>query len=183
MKKIYTYLMMLTVSALIISCNEEWSGEQYEHYISFKAPINSDGVSRINVRYKANEATTYQVPLIVSGTTLNDKNYTVRIGLDPDTLVVLNKERYSTRIDLYYQVLPATFYSLPETVEIKAGENTALLPIDFKLNNIDLSEKWVLPLTVEESSDGSYTLIIVSIIAKHYSVLCLLMIIRAIIVQ
>ena len=130
MKKIYTYLMMLTVSALIISCNEEWSGEQYEHYISFKAPINSDGVSRINVRYKANEATTYQVPLIVSGTTLNDKNYTVRIGLDPDTLVVLNKERYSTRIDLYYQVLPATFYSLPETVEIKAGENTALLPID-----------------------------------------------------
>lgn len=68
MKKIYTYLMMLTVSALIISCNEEWSGEQYEHYISFKAPINSDGVSRINVRYKANEATTYQVPLIVSGT-------------------------------------------------------------------------------------------------------------------
>ena len=72
-------------------------------------------------------------------------------------LVVLNKERYSTRIDLYYQVLPATFYSLPETVEIKAGENTALLPIDFKLNNIDLSEKWVLPLTVEESSDGSYT--------------------------
>ena len=24
MKKIYTYLMMLTVSALIISCNEEW---------------------------------------------------------------------------------------------------------------------------------------------------------------
>ena len=39
MKKIYTYLMMLTVSALIISCNEEWSGEQYEHYISFKAPI------------------------------------------------------------------------------------------------------------------------------------------------
>lgn len=49
MKKIYTYLMMLTVSALIISCNEEWSGEQYEHYISFKAPINSDGVSRINV--------------------------------------------------------------------------------------------------------------------------------------
>ena len=157
MKKIYTYLMMLTVSALIISCNEEWSGEQYEHYISFKAPINSDGVSRINVRYKANEATTYQVPMIVSGTTLNDKNYTVRIGLDPDTLVVLNKERYSTRIDLYYQVLPATFYSLPETVEIKAGENTALLPIDFKLNNIDLSEKWVLPLTVEESSDGSYT--------------------------
>ena len=37
------------------------------------------------------------------------KNYTVRIGLDPDTLVVLNKERYSTRIDLYYQVLPGYF--------------------------------------------------------------------------
>ncbi|MCS3228269.1 DUF4973 domain-containing protein [Bacteroides thetaiotaomicron] len=27
----------------------------------------------MNESYKANEATTYQVPLIVSGTTLNDK--------------------------------------------------------------------------------------------------------------
>lgn len=61
------------------------------------------GYHELTYAIRQNEATTYQVPLIVSGTTLNDKNYTVRIGLDPDTLVVLNKERYSTRIDLYYR--------------------------------------------------------------------------------
>ena len=164
MKLKYSLLYALVLTNLCSSCNEEWSGEQYEHYVSFKAPINSDGVSRINVRYRSDKATTYQVPLIVSGTTFNDRNYSVRIGLDPDTLTILNKERYSTRTDLYYQTLPATFYTFPETVDIKAGENTALLPVDFKLNNIDLSEKWVLPLTIEEAPDGSY----IPNYRKHY---------------
>lgn len=164
MKLRYSLIYALALASLCSSCNEEWSGEQYAHYISFKAPINSDGVSRINVRYKADEPTTYQVPLIVSGTTTNDRSYTVRIGVDPDTITVINKERYANRTDLFYQVLPNSFYTFPETVEIKAGENTALLPIDFNLKNIDLSEKWVLPLTIEESTDGSY----IPNYRKHY---------------
>ena len=47
MKKIYTYLMMLTVSVLIISCNAEWDEEQYEQYVSFSAPVNDKGVTDI----------------------------------------------------------------------------------------------------------------------------------------
>lgn len=157
MKIKYSLLYALALMGLCSSCNEEWKDEQYDNFISFKAPINSDGVSRINVRYKANETTTYQVPLIVSGTTVNDKNYTVHVGLDADTLAILNKERYNTRTDLYYQVLTNNFYSFPETVDIKAGSDTGILPIEFNLKSIDLSEKWVLPLTIEEAPDGSYT--------------------------
>lgn len=86
--------------------------EQFTHYISFKAPINSDGVSRINVRYRSgNEKTTFQLPIIVSGSTTNERNITVHVGLDTDTLKVLNQERFNNRTDLYYQVLPKILLS------------------------------------------------------------------------
>ena len=157
MKVKYSLLCTLAVMVVCSSCNEEWKNEQFERYISFKAPINSEGVSRINVPYKTEESATYQVPLIVSGSVTNDRNYNVHIGLDPDTLDVLNYERFNNRKDLYYKVLDTRLYSFPETVQIKAGENTALLPVEFNLNGIDLTDKWVLPLTIEDAPDGSYT--------------------------
>ena len=51
LKNILLYL--LPIAGLCSSCNDEWENEQFTHYISFKAPINSDGVSRINVRYRS----------------------------------------------------------------------------------------------------------------------------------
>ena len=45
LKNILLYL--LPIAGLCSSCNDEWENEQFTHYISFKAPINSDGVSRI----------------------------------------------------------------------------------------------------------------------------------------
>ena len=100
--KAYTLLLTLIALAMFSSCNDEWTEELYEHYVSFKAPINSDGVSRINVRYKANEPSIYELPLVVSGSTNNQKNLTVKIAIDPDTLEVLNEARFSNRTDLYY---------------------------------------------------------------------------------
>ena len=88
LKNILLYL--LPIAGLCSSCNDEWENEQFTHYISFKAPINSDGVSRINVRYRSgNEKTTFQLPIIVSGSTTNERNITVHVGLDTDTLKVL----------------------------------------------------------------------------------------------
>ena len=156
LKNILLYL--LPIAGLCSSCNDEWENEQFTHYISFKAPINSDGVSRINVRYRSgDEKTTFQLPVIVSGSTTNERNITVHVGLDTDTLEVLNQERFNNRTDLYYQVLPKKFYSHSETVQINAGQDVALMPIDFSMEGIDLSDKWVLPLTIEESPDGNYT--------------------------
>lgn len=156
---------LLATASLCTSCNDEWKDEQYANYISFKAPINSEGVSRINVRYKPNnEVTTFQLPVIVSGSSTNDQNITVHVGLDPDTLTVLNYERFNNREDLYYKVLPDNFYSCAKTMQINTGQDVGLMPIDFKLKGIDLSEKWVLPLTIEEAPDGSY----VPNYRKHY---------------
>ncbi len=157
MKKIYSLVLILTVLLFISSCNDEWEKEQYQSYVSFKAPINERGVTRINVRYKSEGLVTYQLPLIVSGTKTNDKNMTVHVAVDSDTLRTLNLERFQSRTDLYYQELGTSFFTMPETVNIKAGENTSLINIDFSLKNIDLSEKWVLPLTIVDDPSYDYT--------------------------
>ncbi|WP_410528250.1 DUF4973 domain-containing protein [Sphingobacterium sp. T2] len=111
---------------LLSACNDEWKEEQYERYISFKAPLNNEGVSNIFVRYRGNEKTTFQLPLIVSGSTTNDQNISVNIGLDMDTLETLNFERFQNRTDFYYKILDKNFYSLPSKVDIKSRREYSL---------------------------------------------------------
>ena len=138
------------------ACNDEWKEEQFEHYVSFKAPLESEGVANIYVRYKDGQKTTFLQPLEVSGSTTNDMNLSVRVGVDADTLGILNYERFQNRQDFYYKQLDNSYFSIPETVNIKTGENTALMAIDFSLKGIDMAEKWVLPLTILEDPAAQY---------------------------
>ena len=150
MNKPFIRVLSLMLLILCSSCNDEWTDEQFENLISFKAPINNEGVTDIYVRYKGDEKTTFQQPLIVSGSKTNGKSMTVQVAVDPDTLEVLNYERFQNREDFYYRQLDSKYYSIPENVEIKAGENVSLMNIDFTLEGIDMVDKWVLPLTIKE---------------------------------
>ena len=97
MKNIYITLAVMTTLMFCVSCNDEWKDEQFKQLVSFKAPINSQGVTTIYIRYKPDGKVTYQLPLIVSGSTDNNNNLAVHVTEDPDTLTVLNQERFSTR--------------------------------------------------------------------------------------
>ena len=159
MKRFYIYLTVLIGVFFILSgCNDEWESELYSRMISLKAPINRDDVSVIYLRYKPNnESVTFKLPVIVSGSRKNDKDYMVRIGVDNDTLDYLNLDKYTDRSDLYYKQLPENFFSFPsQTCHIPAGTDVAHFNIDFNFSGIDLVEKWVLPLTV--LPDPSYKL-------------------------
>lgn len=159
MKKRYFYLTLLfTLLVSFTGCNDEWEDELYTRMVSLKAPINREDVSVIYLRYKPeNEKVTFKLPVIVSGSRSNDKDYTVRIGVDNDTLNALNTDRYSGRSDLYYKQLPDNFYEFPsQNCHIPAGSDVAHFNIDFHLSGLDLVEKWVLPLTV--LPDAGYSL-------------------------
>lgn len=156
MKQIYASFCLLAGLVLGNSCNDEWKDEQFEHYVSFKAPLDNRGVSQINVRYKADGKVTYQLPVLVSGSTTNNSDLTVHVAVDPDTLDVLNIERFQNRVDLFYKQLESQNFTIPETVNIKAGENNSLLNIDFTLGNIDLVDKWLLPLTILDDPTNGY---------------------------
>lgn len=146
----------MTTLMFCVSCNDEWKDEQFKQLVSFKAPINSQGVTPIYIRYKPDGKVTYQLPLIVSGSTDNNNNLAVHVTEDPDTLTVLNQERFSTRTELYYKQVDKKHYTRPETVNISKGNSTALMPIDFSLANLDMADKWVLPLTILDSPSSDY---------------------------
>lgn len=169
MKKKYALFALMAVAILGISCNDEWEGEQYEHYISFRAPLNEQGTTNIYIPYtrKNNDGepvfrkgkSNYQLPVIVSGSIMNEQNITVHVAHDPDTLVTLNYARYSTRRDLYYRDMSDeqfTYASFAETAQIKAGEKVGLLNLDFDFNDIDMSDKWVIPLQIADHPSYGY---------------------------
>ena len=157
MRKLYVYLIILVATALCSSCNTEWEDEQYESYISFKAPVNADtGVTDVYVRYKEDGKVTYRLPVIVSGSNTNQKDMDIHVAVDLDTLNTLNRERFSTREELWYEALEENKFEFPEVIHIPAGSNVALLDVDFKLNNLNMVNKWVLPLTIVDNASYNY---------------------------
>lgn len=157
MKKLYILgLFALASGCFFGSCNDEWEDELYSQMLSFKAPVESarEGVCDIYMRYKENGEASYDLPIIVSGSRDNDRDYDVKIAVDPDTLDILNVENFNEREDLYYLLLPEQYYTIPETVHIPAGVNTQTFPIEFNFTGIDLNREYVLPLTI--LPDASY---------------------------
>lgn len=150
------FLLALMALIFCASCNDEWKDEQYEHYLSFKAPLNNQGVTRINVRYKSEGKVTYELPVIVSGSLTNNKDINVALAVDSDTLRTLNRERFQSRTDMYYKELESKYFSMPNSITVRAGENTGMVDIDFTLQDIDLADKWVLPLTIVDNASGNY---------------------------
>ncbi len=153
MKRIYRYMFMALALVLGSSCNNEWEEEQFEHYISLKAPVNDKGYTQINVRYREGGIGRYQLPVIVSGSTMSENDIAVRIKEDPDTLKAFNIARFSINNQgLFYEQLEESKYEFPETTVIKAGECVGLLNINFKMKDLDMAQKWILPLTVVEDN-------------------------------
>ncbi|MCS2309389.1 DUF4973 domain-containing protein [Bacteroides thetaiotaomicron] len=80
--------------------------------------------------------------MLVSGSTKNDRDITIKIGIDADTLRTLNIARFSVAKTFGIGEMPSKHYSFPETVQIKAGENVDYLDIEFDLTGLDLVDKW-----------------------------------------
>lgn len=149
-------LLFILMIASFFSCNKEWEDEQFEHYVSFVAPLpDGQGVFPIYLRYAVGGTVTYELPIIVSGSTPNNQDLAVHVQVDEDTLSVLNLETFQNRTDIYYKQLSSQFFSLrDDVVNIKSGSTTGILNIDFTLDDIDLVDKWVLPLEISDDQAG-----------------------------
>ena len=155
MKKIIIIGILISMCLGFSSCNDEWEEELYTKMVSFKAPVGSNGIYDIYMRYKEDGTGQYKIPVILSGSQSNKEHMSIVIGVDNDTLNILNNEKFASgRTDLWYKQLPEKFYSFPSTTcEFAPGEDVKTYTIDFNLKDIDLSEKWVLPLTIVKN-DG-----------------------------
>ncbi|MFV0390911.1 MAG: DUF4973 domain-containing protein [Paludibacteraceae bacterium] len=151
MKRIVFYSILSFIGFLFFGCNDEWKEEQYEKYISF----TRSGYVNTYLNYNSEGGVVrYRIPVEVSGTTMNDRTIEVSIALDPDTLDAMNQSRYFTREDLFFRLLEPQNYSF-QTMKttIPAGEEIGYIDIDFKIDNLDLVEKYILPLKIVETSE------------------------------
>ena len=162
MNKLYIIFLVATTVLGCVSCNNEWEDEQFYQMASFKAQPNAQGVTTTYVRYVSEGTRRYELPIIMSGSTMNSSNRNIHVVVDNDTLKTLNYEHYGDREELYFQQMPADYYSFPETVTVQAGECQTVLSIDFKLGGsdnqtpLDQADKWVLPLTIVDDESYNY---------------------------
>ena len=107
MNKIINLIVAFAALTFCFSCNNEWEDEQFAHYVGFKAPINSDGCTTVHVRYKTDGSTIkYQLPLVVSGSTVHTSDIEAIVELDADSLYTLNMKNIGERRkDIWYQDL------------------------------------------------------------------------------
>jgi hypothetical protein len=154
MKKIFFYSIIALFTVSFLACENEWEGEQYEKYVSFvrsgytETYLNSSNTDGGVVHYK--------IPIEVCGSTTNDRDVIVTVELDPDTLAKYNHEMfYKRREDLYYRLLDEQHYSFPKgkTVTIPAGKDVACLDVDFRINDLNLVEKYIFPLKIVSTSE------------------------------
>ncbi|NDV66587.1 DUF4973 domain-containing protein [Bacteroides sp. 224] len=151
MKIIYKWAVALSCILLWTSCNDEWKDEQYEQYISF---VNC-GVNKVYLKYNAEGGNkTYSIPIQLSGSTKVGKDVNVTVALDTDTLATYNDETYRLRTDLYYKELDEQHYNFKSwSTTISDGKTKGYLDVDFNFAGLDNYDKYILPLTIDESSD------------------------------
>lgn len=170
MKTIYYLFGVVLAAVCCTSCNNEWEDEQFHQLVSFNATLNDNGVSPLYIRYNAGGTVTYDLPIIMSGSTMNTHDRLIHVALDKDTMDILNQEQYGNREELYYQLLNSQYYSFEDTVTMPAGQCVTTMPIKFTLggtrnsNPLDLTEKWMLPLTIVDDPAYDYQ----SNPQKHY---------------
>lgn len=158
MKTIYNFLYAFTILFVCAACNNEWEDELYKEMVSF----GKNGVTDVYIKYNPGGNTSYKVPIMISGSQFNNQDYHVKIALDTDTLDRMNFERFRYREDLYFKLLEDNFYDMPSEVIIPKNEGKGTLTIDFSLDNLDLVEKYILPLTIVD--DPAYQ----TNLRKHY---------------
>ena len=148
---------MVAVAALLFSsCSDKWDEEQYEQFVSFKAPTSKSTVTRIRVKYK-NDVVHYKLPILVSGTTMNNRNLDVHVGVDSDTLRIYNQEHFGEgRKDLWFRELQPSRFLFNPVTRIPAGELSSLVDIQFNFSGLDFSDNWLLPLIVEDDPSYGY---------------------------
>jgi hypothetical protein len=153
MKKICAILAPVALCLLPPACNDEWTEEQYEKSVSFVKSARTE-VANVYLKYRASGVATYKIPLVVSGSTANDRNVTVTVSVDPDTLPGLNFGRFRYQENLYFQLLDEQHYDFPNgaTATIPAGEDVGLLDINFTLQGLDLVNKYILPLKIASTT-------------------------------
>ena len=147
MKKIFIYAAVLLGVCSFTSCENNIPDEQFIKMVL----LTKNGVQDYDIEYTSEGLIELSLPISVNGTSSNDRNITVRLSEDPDTLEAYNFDRFRSRTALYYALPTEKMYSFPTGPEItiQSGSDYAILPLTLNLKEFDLYNNYVLPLKIE----------------------------------
>lgn len=157
MKKIrYIYAVMgglLLTTMLGVSSCEKLDDELFQK----NSYIIRNGWQDYSLEVDADNTAILPIYFGVNGTSGNDKDISLTMEIDPDTLAKYNKDKYKNQKDLYYKILPEETYTFDaDSWTIPHGELNATAYIKIDLNKIkevgSLYNDYVLPLCISSSS-------------------------------
>jgi hypothetical protein len=165
---------MKTISKIIIiaavafnalwlsSCEKEfYKDELYRKEISIVSGDNN--IIGQEFEYGGDEGL---LALYASGTTPLDEDCTIKLTLDTEAIGNYNQVNFDTQFDSYAMQLPDENYSVKNwEVVMKAGENTAFLPINVTIDDLLPWETYFIPIRIEKVSKYMTSL------SKYYALL------------
>lgn len=163
-----TFIKIIAVAAVafstiyLSSCEKEfYKDELYRKEISIVSGDNN--IIGQEFEYGGDEGL---LALYASGTTPLDEDCTIKLTLDTEAIGNYNQLNFDTQFDSYAMQLPEEHYSIENwEVVMKAGENTAFMPINVNIDNLLPLETYFIPIRIEKVSKYMTSL------TKYYALL------------
>lgn len=141
--------MALTAVVWLSSCELEYYKEElYRKEISFVS--GDDNIIGQEFEYGGDEG---QLALYASGTTPLDEDVEIEVALDSEAIGNYNKVNFDKQFSSYAQQLPDENYTFEKmSVVMKAGENTAFLPVKVNIDDLLADQTYFIPLRIASVS-------------------------------
>lgn len=152
MKKILT-LIILALPFICFSCQDDLDDEQFEKFVL----LVKNGYNEYNIEFTESGKVSLPLSVGINGTSKNNEDIKVRIGLDADTLKGYNKDKYKDETSLYNEIFPLGNFSLTpadSTITIQSGHEHAAFTVELtNLNALpDKYAEYILPLSIKDAS-------------------------------
>ena len=144
--------LLLVVVLGVSSCNDQLADELFEK----RTYLIENGWKDYQLEVDDDNTAILPVYFGINGTSLNDKDITLTLDVDPDTLERYNWEKYKNQKELYLKLLPEESYTFDASSwTIPSGELNTSAYIKISLDKIkevgSLYNDYVLPLRINSS--------------------------------
>lgn len=159
MKKIFKLPVAFVLLALaLVSCSDD---VDYELFTKYTYLLNNGWQENIKMEINDDNTVTLPVYFGVNGTTGNDKDITVKIAVDPDTLKDYNFDKYKNDTTAYYTMLPENCFSFDKDSYVLpkgklSTQATCTINLETLKSTASIFNEYVLPLKIA-SSEGEPT--------------------------
>lgn len=151
MKKRSIFLISALILLFNSSCNDELDDELFTKFVL----LTNNGW--IDEDMEIPETGILEIPILlgVNGTSRNDRDVSVTLQWDPDTLEGYNFEKYRNQTDLYYsECTEGSLAFSEESILIPAGSEKGVSSIKVDLNKLaDPYKDYVIPISIKNVSD------------------------------